>query len=190
VNIRLHAIEAASRANGPGLRAVVWFQGCTLDCPGCFNPATHDPLGGFATDTVELAKQLIENPHGIDGVSFSGGEPLQQPDALLDLLQRVAGSKLGTLVFSGYTLAEIRQQTLGPTILQHLDVLIAGRYAQARHLGRGLLGSTNQQIHLLTNRYTPAAFQHIPTREIILHKDGTITFSGISPLNLEKIQPE
>jgi len=86
------------------------------------------------------------------------------------------------LVFSGYTLAEIERQPLGPAILAKLDVLVAGRYVQQRHLGRGLLGSANQQIHLLTSRHTLAEFAAIPTGEIILHPDGSITHSGIESM--------
>lgn len=181
LKLRVHSIEPASRANGPGLRSVVWFQGCSLGCPGCFNPATHDFAGGFDTDTVALATELCRNPNGIEGVSISGGEPFQQPQALLDLLERLSASSLTKLVFTGYTLAEVRNQPVGPLILSRLDVLIAGRYIKSRHLAHALLGSTNQQIHLLTPRYTPADFERIPRREMILHADGSITLTGISP---------
>jgi len=163
------------------LRAVVWFQGCSLGCPGCFNPATHNLTGGFDTDTAALEADFRRNPHGIEGVSISGGEPFQQPEALLNLLERLSASSLSKLVFTGYTLAEIRRQPIGPSILPHLDVLIAGRYIKSRHHAHALLGSTNQQIHLLTPRYTPANFEKIPRREIILHADGSITLTGISP---------
>lgn len=56
---RLHAIEPHSRANGPGLRTVVWFQGCTLRCPGCFNPETHDPGDGCEADTETVAEEIL-----------------------------------------------------------------------------------------------------------------------------------
>jgi anaerobic ribonucleoside-triphosphate reductase activating protein len=182
--IRLHAFEVASRANGPGLRAVVWFQGCPLKCPGCFNPETHDPRGGSEADTVELAAELLRNPHAIEGVSFSGGEPFQQPEGLLGLLERLAGSGLSTLVFSGYNLGEIERQALGPRLLERIDVLIAGRYVQAQHLGSGLLGSANQKIHLLSRRYKLKDFATIPRQEIILHRDGSITLTGITSSGL------
>ena len=180
--LRLHASEPVSRANGPGLRAVVWFQGCTLGCPGCFNPGTHDQEVGMETDTAELAAEWLRRQREIDGISISGGEPFQQPEALLDLLTRLDGSGLSRLVFSGYTLKEIEAQPLGLAILSHLDVLIAGRYVQSRHDGQGLLGSSNQRIHLLTPRHTLAEFGTIPRTEIILHADGSYTFTGIVPL--------
>jgi anaerobic ribonucleoside-triphosphate reductase activating protein len=181
-SLRLHGFERASRANGPGLRAVVWVQGCTLGCPGCFNPGTHDPSGGELQDTAELAATLLNLRERIQGVSISGGEPFQQPEPLLDLLTRLDGSGLSRLVFSGYTLREIERQPLGPAIIAHLDVIIAGRYAPKRHKGRGMLGSSNQRICLLTARHSLAEFDRVPPAEIILHPNGNITFSGIAPL--------
>jgi len=177
----IHAFERTSRANGPGLRAVIWFQGCSLGCPGCFNPATHDPRGGYESDTESLAAEILAMSDQVEGVSISGGEPFQQPAALLDLLIRLADSPLSRLVFTGYTLPEINRLPLGPQILRHLDVLIARRYSPAHLSGHGLLGSPNQQIHLLTGRYTLSQLASTPCRELILHPDGTMTASGISP---------
>ncbi len=183
--LRLHAFERSSRANGPGLRTVVWFQGCTLNCPACFNPGTHDHESGTLVEVETLAQRILTLRPEIEGVTISGGEPFQQPEALLDLLKYLAGSGLSCLIFTGYMLEEIRRLPLGPQVLEHVDALIAGRYVASLHLGHGLLGSANQQIHLLTKRYRAEDFTCIPTREVILHRDGTTTLSGIgrwSPL--------
>jgi anaerobic ribonucleoside-triphosphate reductase activating protein len=162
-------------------RAVVWFQGPTLGCPGCFNPATHDPLGGYETDTRASAAQILTLYlyDKIEVISISGGEPLQQPEALLDLLERLGSSALSRLLFTGYTLPEVQDLAAGPAILKRVDVLIAGRYLAAKHVGRGGSGSANQHIHLLTSRYTFIDIARIPSREVILHTDGTRTRSGI-----------
>jgi len=181
MKIQTHAFEPVSRANGPGLRAVVWFQGCTLNCPGCFNPAAHDARGGWESDTEILAAEILSLAETIAGVSVSGGEPFQQPEALLDLLERLAGTRLSRLVFSGYTLAEIAALPLGPAILRHVDVLVAGRYVASQRTGCSLIGSANQQIHLLTDRYTRGDLAAVPPRELVLHRDGTVSVSGLSP---------
>ncbi len=184
--LRLHAFEPFSRANGPGLRAVAWFQGCTLRCPGCFNPATHDPEGGLAYDTKKLAADILALGNKIAGVSISGGEPLQQPQALLDLLQNLAASRSGlsTLLFSGYTLPEIDAMPLGAEILPHVDLLIAGRFVASRPCGQRLLGSANQQVHFLSSRHTASDLIPVPARELIIHQDGSLTSSGIRPCPL------
>ena len=181
MKIRIHAFEPGSRANGPGLRAVVWFQGCTLGCTGCFNPGTHDPAAGYDWDTETLAAEIVSLGTKIEGISVSGGEPFQQPAALLDLLIRVSGSHLSCLIFSGYTLREIERLPLGPAIIDRCDVLIAGRYAPEEHVRHGLLGSSNQQLHLLSDRYTESQLSKTPRCELLLRTDGTITVSGLSP---------
>ena len=80
----LHALIPASRANGPGLRAVVFFQGCSLGCPKCWNPKTHPFHGAEVTvDAVVQEVLRAQAQHAIEGVTFSGGEPMQQADSLL-----------------------------------------------------------------------------------------------------------
>jgi anaerobic ribonucleoside-triphosphate reductase activating protein len=181
VQVRIHAVEQMSRANGPGWRAVVWFQGCTLGCPGCFNPPTHPHAGGILLDTAELAEKLTRLAGRIEGVTISGGEPFQQAEALTDLLARLSATPLSRLVFTGYSLREVSELPHGQEALRHIDVLIAGRYVAGRHLGLGLLGSANQVVHLLTPRYTQEDLAEVPPGEVILHADGTVSVSGISP---------
>ncbi len=84
----LHALIPASRANGPGLRAVVFFQGCTLGCPGCWNPETHH-FRGMEVTVDAVVKELLRASaeQALEGVTFSGGEPMQQADSLLALMQ-------------------------------------------------------------------------------------------------------
>lgn len=167
----------ASRVNGPGLRAVVWFQGCTIGCAGCFNPETHDPGLGHADDVESLFGRIAALT-GVEGVSISGGEPFQQPEALLELLTLLRTTPLSTLVFSGLTMEAIRARPLGSRILSGIDVLVAGPYVRDRRLGTGLLGSSNQRLHLLTGRYRPGDFARLPNCEVIIHGDGSITVSG------------
>jgi len=84
----LHALIPASRANGPGLRSVVFFQGCTLACQNCFNPGSHFFSGADIT-ILAVAEQVLRahQEHGVEGVTFSGGEPMQKTPVLLELMQ-------------------------------------------------------------------------------------------------------
>jgi len=174
---RVHAIEPRSRANGPGTRFVLWFQGCTLGCAGCFNPGTHAAGGREVdVDTLDFGEA--------DGISFSGGEPMQQPDAALALLRRARSLGLTTLMFSGYTRAEIEAEPLGPAVLAALDVLVDGRYVAADRLATGLRGSANQRIVLLTDRYTRADVEATPVAEVRIGPTGELTLTGVDPLKL------
>lgn len=186
---RVHGIEPRSRANGPGARFVVWLQGCTLGCPGCFNPGTHDPGGGRELPVSELAAQLAAAAAatpGIEGLSLSGGEPLQQPAAAAALLDAARGLGLSTLAFSGYSEEEIRALPGGPEVLARLDVLIDGRYVAGERLATGLRGSANQRIRLITERYQLADVEATPVAEIRIGRDGEVVLTGVDPLKLRR----
>ncbi|HEX3766309.1 MAG TPA: 4Fe-4S single cluster domain-containing protein [Kofleriaceae bacterium] len=189
-DVRIHAFEPRSRANGPGARFVVWFQGCTLGCPGCFNPTTHDPAAGrgMALDALidELTRACHGSGPGIEGLSLSGGEPLQQPAAARALLDAARALGLSTLAFSGYTLDEIRGLPGGPEVLARLDVLIDGRYVARDRLATGLRGSANQRIQLLTDRYTLADVEATPVAEIRIGPTGDVVLTGVDPLRLKQ----
>lgn len=177
--LRVHAIERRSRANGPGVRYVVWVQGCTLGCAGCFNPATH-PTGGEAIEVERIAREVRAG--GVDGVTVSGGEPFEQPEALLALVTALAGTSI--IVFSGFTRAEIERQQLGTAILAGIDVLVDGRYVERRRLARGLRGSANQVVHLLSRRHPMADIEATPVAEVVIGPDGEVRVSGVDPLDV------
>jgi anaerobic ribonucleoside-triphosphate reductase activating protein len=167
------------------VRAVIWTQGCDLGCPGCYNPETHAG-GGEAMAIDELLAWVLAQGPAIEGVTVSGGEPLQQPEGLLALVRRIrAQSRLSTLVFSGYRRAEIERQPLGPAIVAELDVLVDGRYLERQHRGRELRGSENQRIWCLTDRYSPAEVAATPATEIHIGPDGAIELTGVSPLEID-----
>src|ERR1035438_1368895 len=101
----VHTIMPASRANGPGLRCVVFVQGCNLGCPGCWNFRTHAFHGTeFAVETIFAEVVNRHRQYALDGVTFSGGEPMQQADDLAALLQglRSALPTLSIGMFTGY----------------------------------------------------------------------------------------
>lgn len=182
--MRIAGFEPRSRANGPGARFVVWLQGCTLGCPGCFNQHTHDPLGGreIALDEVIAAMRASQS----QGLSLSGGEPLQNIPSALALLDAAREIGMSTLAFSGYTIDEIRALPDGEAVLARLDVLIDGRYVSTRRSASGLRGSDNQQIRLLTNRYTLADVEATPVAEIRIAANGELVLTGVDPLKLKR----
>lgn len=184
LNLRIHSIVDSSRANGPGNRAVVWVQGCTLGCDGCFNAPTHPQSAGYTISVDGLAHHLLELQH-IDGVTISGGEPLQQPHALLALLETIrATSTLSIIVFTGYEREELERMPLFSR-LQHLcDVVIAGRYRAEQRVAEHLTGSANKQFLFFTDCYTPMDFADIPVGEIIIDATGTIIQTGLRPIEL------
>ena len=180
--LRLHAFEPLSRANGPGVRATIWVQGCSLACPGCLNPQTHADGGGSLVAVEDLITRIAALGNAIEGLSVSGGEPLEQAPAvaaLSDGVRRETG--LSVLVFTGFRWDEIKRLPNAELLLASIDVLIAGRYDRrrpARPDQRYLRGSTNQTVHLLTGRYTLEELQDVPPGEVIITAGGDVMVSG------------
>jgi anaerobic ribonucleoside-triphosphate reductase activating protein len=131
----------------------------------------------------DLLARLAALQETIEGLTISGGEPLQQRLPLLHLLRRVRQeTSLTTLLFSGFTWAEIQQMPDAEALLDCLDVLVAGRYEAGRHLARDLRGSANKTVHFLTSRYALSDLQAVPPAEIVITPEGEIMVSGIDPV--------
>ena len=97
-------------AEGPGRRYAIWVQGCPLRCPGCCNPELLGSEGGTSTTVGQLLERVLATP-GIEGISLLGGEPFAQPQGCAELAQGVADAGLSVVVFSGFTLRQLRQRT-------------------------------------------------------------------------------
>lgn len=177
---RIHATLARSLANGPGARFVIWTQGCTLACPGCFNPETHRPDAPGYTTAEELAAAVREREHDIEGVTLTGGEPLEQPGAVARFADMItSGTGLGIVISTGFTRREIEGDPAMTRAVQRADMVIAGRYNRQRHLGRGLRGSDNKEYWARTARYRPSDFADIPEVELIIEPDGARVITGL-----------
>jgi anaerobic ribonucleoside-triphosphate reductase activating protein len=137
-----------SITDGPGIRTAVFVQGCPHGCVGCHNPASHDFSGGTDTTVDDLFCQIARNPL-LSGVTFTGGEPLCQAEALAELAERVKALGLEVAVYTGYTWEELAaEQDAGRmALLRQTDTLIDGRFELAqRSLELKFKGSRNQRI--------------------------------------------
>lgn len=178
--LRIHSKVSHSRANGPGLRAVVWFQGCSLGCPHCFNKKLNNPGEGTDIEINELFQWLV-SLKGIADITLSGGEPTEQIPALLPFLELVRKeTNLSILLFSGRYIGQILSLPGGERLISLLDVLIDGPYDHRQANPPGVWpSSANQKMHFLTGRYTMEDFTNLPCHEIIILEDGKIIKSGI-----------
>jgi len=183
MRLNLARTLARSAANGPGERYVLWVQGCTLACPGCWNPDTWPRVRRDERTIDEVEREILSVPN-IEGVTFTGGEPFLQAPALAALASRVRTHGLSVVVFTGYDLEELRSAA-ARSLLAVTDILIAGRYIAAqRTIGLPLRGSTNQQLHRLTNRYDMSGLIEAPTCEAHIGSDGGLTWTGFPPSEL------
>jgi anaerobic ribonucleoside-triphosphate reductase activating protein len=181
-SLRLHQYLPDSQVNGPGKRFTLWVQGCTLGCPGCFNPETHPAHSGKSVSVDQLFNLIKAQVPHIQGVTLSGGEPLQQRRPIERLLSQIrASTDLSVILFTGYTWGEVQRMPRINALLDMVDVLIAGRYLANQRLAQALIGSANKTIHFLSPRYTPGDFTTIPPAEVIITQDGQVLLSGIDP---------
>ena len=184
--LRVHRILDYTRAEGPGPRAALWVQGCSIRCPGCFNPTTWNPRAGEETTVEEVARRLLARAHDIQGITLLGGEPFDQAAPLAELAKVARGRGLSVMTFTGHRLEDLRDARFPPweALLAATDLLVDGPYdaTQPDHT-RPWVGSVNQRFHALSNRY--ADIQDIldvtPDRlEVRLSRDGRVEFNGMA----------
>jgi len=175
-----------SRVNGPGMRFVVWVQGCERRCSGCFNPDTHAEDGGYELSIHEIVKQIPLNE--ISGITISGGEPFEQAGELAILLEKTYKKKINRLVYTGFTYEELVAQK-NKTIekcLELIDILIDGAYNKEILPNLPWTGSGNQRILRLNRgkiakicRKEDVESCKVSCGEVIIDQKGGITVTGI-----------
>ena len=148
--IRIAGVVRESIVDGPGLRFTVFCQGCPHHCEGCHNMATHDFSGGYDCEISRILEAIDENPL-LDGVTFSGGEPMCQPEAFYNLAVQVKERGLNIVTYTGFTYEELI--TMGESnigvkkLLDLTDILVDGRFVlEERDLTLPFRGSANQRL--------------------------------------------
>lgn len=137
---------AESIVDGPGVRYVLFTQGCPHHCPGCHNPETHDFHGGVDVPLETIHDEIRRNPL-LRGVTFSGGEPFSRWRDLLPLASVLRGEGYHLAAYTGYTLETLLESGQGAPFLSLLDMLVDGPFVRAeRSLELRFRGSRNQRI--------------------------------------------
>lgn len=147
--LRIADVINDSIVDGPGLRFTIFTQGCPHHCKGCHNPQTHDFTGGRLVDTDEIYDKIVINKL-LSGVTYSGGEPFVQAEALLDLSRRIrTNTNLNIIIYTGYTYEQLRSMNnpIVDELLSLTYLLIDGPYIEElRDLELQYRGSGNQRL--------------------------------------------
>jgi anaerobic ribonucleoside-triphosphate reductase activating protein len=179
----LHATVPVSKVNGPGKRFVIWVQGCSLDCPGCFNPQSHPQQKGYQTTPEYVLNQIQNIQDSIEGITISGGEPFQQILPLEKICRLVKqNTSLGVILFTGYSKPELERMPKYSSIFPNTDLIISGRFMLNQRIAQGLIGSANKEFIFNGTRYHKSQFENIPESEVLIQADGEIKISGINPI--------
>ena len=146
MNMRIAGIVNDSIVDGPGLRLAIFAQGCPHHCPGCHNPESHDFAGGSDMDTEKIIARMDANPL-LDGITLTGGEPFEQPEACRILADAAHARGLNVWAYSGYTFEQLCAVPEKRRLLEACDVLVDGSFLLAeRSLDLRFRGSKNQRV--------------------------------------------
>lgn len=146
MNMRIAGIVNDSIVDGPGLRLAIFAQGCPHHCPGCHNPESHDFAGGSDMDTEKIIARMDANPL-LDGITLTGGEPFEQPDACRILADAAHARGLNVWAYSGYTFEQLCAVPEKRRLLEACDVLVDGPFLlEERSLDLRFRGSKNQRV--------------------------------------------
>lgn len=181
--LRIGPICDDTEAEGPGRRWALWVAGCSLRCAGCCNPELLRADAGVEAQVASLCDRL-DAAAGIEGISILGGEPFEQAAGVARVAAHARARGLTVMVYSGYTLAELRARPDATELLAQTDLLVDGRYDRTRPepsppVGRRWIGSTNQELHFLTAAYRPEDPRFRGNNSIEIHvRDGRIVVNG------------
>ena len=144
-----------TRVLGPGVRYVIWTQGCPFHCEGCLTPNSRPISAEKQAKISMLAEDILSRPY-IEGITISGGEPFLQAAALASLLNIVLTERpeLNVITYTGFTIDSLSWPE-AQNLIEHLDLIIDGPYIKSLNDDKGLRGSSNQKFHFLTSRLLP-----------------------------------
>ncbi len=187
--IRVYRILERTKMAGPGWRFCLWVQGCGRHCEGCMAEETWDYDGGAEMST-ESVFERISAVKDIEGITFLGGEPLDQAAAVYELVQRCRPFGLSVTVFTGYTYEELlsKNDRNINDLLSATDLLIDGPFIQRQFdLSRPWVGSANQQYRFLTEKYSESDIKDVRNQiEVRISKNGETLVNGMG--NFDKIK--
>lgn len=182
-SIRIHETMSLSEVNGPGRRYVVWVQGCSNNCPECENIDAKDKNGGKLVEIEKLAKEISKaiKENNLEGITFTGGEPLEQLSECADLIEEVKKEcpKINIVTYTGNVLSKEYQE-----ILKRLgfDLVIDGPFMKEKKINKlPWRGSSNQRLLYLTKKISPEREREGFKRVEIIIKDDQRIMTGFVP---------
>lgn len=188
--MKIHKIILKTKAEGPGLRACIWVQGCSHACPGCFATHLWDSNAGTEISVDEVIAKLNPILSELDGITFLGGEPMDQADELWPIAKYVKEHDKNVLTFTGYIYEELLKSGQDGILklLGYTDLLADGPFVESKlSYDRPLLGSSNQRFLFLTDGISKEAIQNYKNSfEFRVDTKGKLSVNGMG--NLQKLE--
>ena len=179
MKLRVFNIIKNTKVEGPGNRYCIWVQGCSRHCKGCQAVHTWSHNSGELYDIQDIINNILKYKNTVEGVTFLGGEPFEQAEALGLIAEEINKNGLSVVCFTGGKLEELRENPVNKKLLDNTDLLIDGEFIkELTDYSRPWCGSSNQRYHFLTNRYNDDIFTKYKNKVEV----------NISKKDLEEIQ--
>lgn len=180
-NIRINSYIPITDVEGIGTRFAIWVQGCSIHCIDCANSHMWDKEGGTLYNTNDFINLIKQYKDRVEGVTFLGGEPLEQIEAVTEISKAVQNFGLSVIVFTGYEYKVLEQRADFQELIKYVDILIDGRYEQDKtDYSRPWVGSSNQNYYFLTDRYNKSAIKECKNKiEVRISPDNKVVLTGM-----------
>lgn len=183
--LNIASIRKCTESEGIGKRFAIWTQGCLKRCKNCCNSNMQSFVARNIIDSEIIIKdiKLSKEKYDIEGITLIGGEPILQSKGLSCIAKYCKEIGLSVILFSGYTLEEIKEKEKTfdglSELLKYIDVLIDGEYIEELYdESRGFIGSSNQKVYFFTNFYNKNDFNKNYNSIDILVDNNSISING------------
>lgn len=181
MDIRINSYIPITDVEGVGTRFAIWVQGCSIRCKGCANSHMWDKEGGTLYNTDDFINLIKQYKDRVEGVTFLGGEPLEQILAVTEISKAVQSFGLSVIVFTGYEYKDLEHNLDFQELIKYVDILIDGRYEQDKtDYSRAWVGSSNQNYYFLTNRYDKSVITEYKNKiEVRINPNNSVVLTGM-----------
>lgn len=187
MDININSYIPMTNVEGPNTRFCIWVQGCSIRCKGCANSHMWNRADGTIYDVEDMVELIASYKDKIEGITFLGGEPLEQIEAVTYISKKVQELGLTVLVFTGYDYQEISSRQDVKELIKHIDMLIDGKYDETqRDFSRAWVGSSNQNYYFFSDKYDESVITRFKNKiELRIDKNNKISFNGMG--NFEEL---
>ena len=187
MDISINSYIPITNVEGPNTRFCIWVQGCSIHCKGCANSHMWNKADGTIYDVEEMVKLIASYKDRIEGITFLGGEPLEQIEAVTHISKKVQELGLTVLVFTGYDYNQIATRKEVQELVKSVDILIDGKYDETKKdFSRAWVGSSNQNYYFFSNKYDESVITKFKNKiELRIDKNNKISFNGMG--NFEEL---
>ena len=181
MKININSYIPQTNVEGPGTRFCIWVQGCSIHCKGCANKHMWSKSKGTSYNVDEIIKYISDYKDKIEGITFLGGEPLDQIEAVSYISKEVQKMNLTVLVFTGYKYEEISTRAEVQELINNIDISIDGQYEENKQdFSRPWVGSSNQKYYYFTDKYNEEIISQYKNKiEIRIDRYNNISLNGM-----------